>query len=162
MRVCPKHSQRHVKLITRPVNATCKMVARMWIQRICEFMLAYIGVNIRAFGRAEQIEAYDVAGCGVPVLAVVEQARAEAQDCDLIVFPELQLIGYPPEDLVLKPALIERAAAELDRLAAQTGDGGPAMLVGSVFQREGALCMRRTCPSQVSASPAPAAWVPPF
>lgn len=67
------------------------------------------------------------------------QARAEAQDCDLIVFPELQLIGYPPEDLVLKPALIARAQEQLERLAAATADGGPAMLVGSVFQREGAL-----------------------
>ena len=59
-----------------------------------------------------------------------------ATDADLIVFPELQLIGYPPEDLVLKPALAERAAVELDRLASATDDGGPAMLVGSVF-REG-------------------------
>jgi NAD+ synthase len=67
------------------------------------------------------------------------QARAEAQDCDLVVFPELQLIGYPPEDLVLKPALIDRAESELARLAAATADGGPAMLVGSVFHREGAL-----------------------
>ena len=67
------------------------------------------------------------------------EARAEAADCDLIVFPELQLIGYPPEDLVLKPALIARATKQLERLAAATADGGPAMLVGSVFQREGAL-----------------------
>ena len=50
------------------------------------------------------------------------QARAEAQDCDLIVFPELQLIGYPPEDLVLKPALIARAQEQLERLAAATAD----------------------------------------
>jgi len=49
--------------------------------------------------------------------------RAKAQDADLIVFPELQLIGYPPEDLVLKPALIERAGDELLRLAKATGDG---------------------------------------
>ncbi len=62
----------------------------------------------------------------------MQGAAADAQP-DLIVFPELQLIGYPPEDLVLKPALIHRAAAELDRLAAATSDGGPAMLVGSVF-----------------------------
>lgn len=53
-------------------------------------------------------------------------------DADLIVFPELQLIGYPPEDLVLKPAVAERAAVELSRLAAATADGGPAMLVGSI------------------------------
>jgi NAD+ synthase len=60
-------------------------------------------------------------------------------DADLIMFPELQLIGYPPEDLVLKPALIERARDELDSLALVTGDGGPAMLVGTVMQVDGAL-----------------------
>jgi NAD+ synthase len=58
--------------------------------------------------------------------------RAAHPGADLIVFPELQLIGYPPEDLVLKPALAERAEAELARLAAVTGDGGPALLVGSI------------------------------
>jgi NAD+ synthase len=55
---------------------------------------------------------------------------------DLIVFPELQLIGYPPEDLVLKPALAEHAAIELARLAAATADGGPAMIVGSIERVE--------------------------
>jgi NAD+ synthase len=59
------------------------------------------------------------------------EMRARTQ-ADLIVFPELQLIGYPPEDLVLKPALAERAAVELTRLVAATADGGPAMLVGSI------------------------------
>ena len=58
--------------------------------------------------------------------------RARHGAADLIVYPELQLIGYPPEDLVLKPALADRAAALLAELAAETGDGGPAMLVGSV------------------------------
>jgi len=67
------------------------------------------------------------------------KVRAEAGKTDLVVFPEMQLIGYPPEDLVLKPALVERAAAEMERLALCTGDGGPAMLVGSVFVRDGAL-----------------------
>jgi NAD+ synthase len=65
--------------------------------------------------------------------------RAEAVDVDLILFPELQLIGYPPEDLVLKPALVARAEVELGRLAAATADGGPAMLVGSVFLDQGQL-----------------------
>src|SRR3546814_15481836 len=53
--------------------------------------------------------------------------------------PELQLIGYPPEDLVLKPALIERAGEELLRLAEATADGGPAMLVGTVVAAHGVL-----------------------
>lgn len=65
--------------------------------------------------------------------------RVDCPDADLIVFPELQLIGYPPEDLVLKPALIERAQSELERLAEATADGGPAMLVGTAAVEEGNL-----------------------
>ncbi len=78
----------------------------------------------------------DIAGNAAKMLA----ARERARDSDLIVFPELHLIGYPPEDLVLKPALIERAVAELDNLAKETGrTQGPAMLVGSVFVLDGEL-----------------------
>jgi len=77
----------------------------------------------------------DLAGNAAAMLA----ARDKAKGSDLIVFPELQLIGYPPEDLILKPALIERAAAELEKLAQATASEGPAMLVGSVFVRDGAL-----------------------
>jgi NAD+ synthase len=77
----------------------------------------------------------DIAGNAERML----KTRAEAGKTDLVVFPEMHLIGYPPEDLVLKPALVERAAAEMERLALSTGDGGPAMLVGSVFVRDGAL-----------------------
>lgn len=66
-------------------------------------------------------------------------ARRAKPESDLIVFPELQLIGYPPEDLVLKPAVWERAKTELDRLAAVTADPGPAMLVGSIFRDQGKL-----------------------
>ncbi len=65
--------------------------------------------------------------------------RARAMEADLIVYPELQLIGYPPEDLVLKPALVDRANHELDRLAQATADGGPAMLVGTVVASQGVL-----------------------
>jgi NAD+ synthase len=65
--------------------------------------------------------------------------RAKAEGADLVLFPELQLIGYPPEDLVLKPALAVRAQAQLERLALATADGGPAMLVGSVLWDEGRL-----------------------
>ena len=77
----------------------------------------------------------DLAGNAAAMLALREKAKGS----DLIVFPELQLIGYPPEDLILKPALIERAQAELERLAQATASEGPAMLVGSVFVRDGAL-----------------------
>ena len=77
----------------------------------------------------------DIAGNAQGVLA----ARERASDSDLLVFPELHLIGYPPEDLILKPSLIERAAAELQKLAQATASDGPALLVGSVFVLDGAL-----------------------
>ena len=50
----------------------------------------------------------DLAANAAAMLAA--RARAAADKADLVVFPELSLIGYPPEDLILKPALIERAA----------------------------------------------------
>ncbi len=77
----------------------------------------------------------DIAGNADAML----KTRAQAGKTDLVVFPEMQLIGYPPEDLILKPSLIERAVAQLERLTLATADGGPAMLVGSVFVRDGAL-----------------------
>ena len=77
----------------------------------------------------------DLAGNAAAML----EWRAKATQADLIVFPEQQLIGYPAEDLVLKPAFAARAAAELAKLAAATADGGPAMLVGSIFVDNGAL-----------------------
>ena len=77
----------------------------------------------------------DLAGNAQAMLDV----RAQRPTADLIVFPELQLIGYPPEDLVLKPAVAERAARELARLATATGDGGPAMLIGSIERVDGKI-----------------------
>ncbi|WJY19803.1 NAD+ synthase [Alteriqipengyuania flavescens] len=71
-------------------------------------------------------------------VAAMRAWRGKAAAADLVVFPEMQIIGYPPEDLVLRPALIERAAAALDELARDTADGGPAMLVGTVV-REGEM-----------------------
>ncbi|MBN8818910.1 MAG: NAD+ synthase [Sphingomonas sp.] len=79
----------------------------------------------------------DLAGNADAMLAW--RPKAAEQGADLIVYPELQLIGYPPEDLVLKPALIARAEIELRRLAEATADGGPAMLVGTVIANQGAL-----------------------
>jgi NAD+ synthase len=79
----------------------------------------------------------DLAGNADAMLAWRD--KAQAQGADLIVYPELQLIGYPPEDLVLKPALVARAEIELLRLAKATADGGPAMIVGTVIANQGAL-----------------------
>ena len=67
------------------------------------------------------------------------EARERVGAVDLVAGPELQLVGYPPEDLVLKPALVERARTELDRLAEATADGGPALLVGLPWAQDGRL-----------------------
>src|SRR5262245_45473015 len=55
-------------------------------------------------------------------------ARAGA---DLVAFPELFLSGYPPEDLVLKPAFQAACRAKVEELARDTADGGPALLIGT-------------------------------
>jgi NAD+ synthase len=67
------------------------------------------------------------------------QARVEAAGADLLVTPELSIVGYPPEDLVLKPALVAAARAQVERLAAATSDGGPALLVGAPWAEGDAL-----------------------
>ncbi len=58
-------------------------------------------------------------------------ARAKTQ-ADLIVFPEMELVGYPAEDLVLKPAVARRSGEQVARLVAASNDGGPAMLAGTI------------------------------
>ncbi len=79
----------------------------------------------------------DMAGNAAAMLAA--RKRAKAAGADLILFPEMQLVGYPSEDLVLKPAYVERATQALEDLAKATADGGTAMLVGSIFVQDGAL-----------------------
>ena len=70
----------------------------------------------------------DVAGNAAKVRA----ARAEAAGlaADVVMFPELFLAGYPPEDLVLKPAFQDVCREACEALARETADGGPAVLVG--------------------------------
>jgi len=66
-------------------------------------------------------------------------ARAQAADADVILFSELFIVGYSPEDLVLKPALQEEARAAVEELARDTADGGPAILMGAPWVQEGKL-----------------------
>ena len=75
----------------------------------------------------------DLPGNAAAMLEWRDKAVAAEPKTDLIVYPEQQLIGYPAEDLVLKPAFQRAAAAQLESLAKATDDGGPAMLVGSIF-----------------------------
>lgn len=67
------------------------------------------------------------------------RAEAAASGAELVVFPELVTIGYPPEDLVLKSALTDHARHALLRLAAETADGGPAVVLGAPWRDRGRL-----------------------
>jgi NAD+ synthase len=71
----------------------------------------------------------------------VRRARAEAagQGADLVVFPELFISGYPPEDLVLKPAFQAACRAAIEQLARETIDRGPALVVGVPWAEESKL-----------------------
>src|SRR5262249_12715862 len=71
----------------------------------------------------------DVAGNTEKVRAARKQAAADG--ADLVVFPELFIAGYPPEDLVLKPAFQAACRGAVETLARESADGGPAMLVGT-------------------------------
>jgi NAD+ synthase len=72
-------------------------------------------------------------------LARLRAARAEAAafGADLVMFSELFIAGYPPEDLVLKPAFVEACRAACEEIAAETNDGGPAILVGLPWRENG-------------------------
>jgi len=67
------------------------------------------------------------------------RARAGADGADVVVFPELFIAGYPPEDLVLKPAFQAACRAAIEALARETADGGPAMLIGTPWVDDGKL-----------------------
>jgi NAD+ synthase (glutamine-hydrolysing) len=47
--------------------------------------------------------------------------RAEADGCDLVAFPELAVTGYPPEDLLLRPAFVAQAQESMEKVASRTG-----------------------------------------
>src|ERR1700735_196326 len=68
-------------------------------------------------------------------------ARAEAarDHADLVAFSELFIAGYPPEDLVLKPAFQNACRAAVEALARETGDGGPAVRTGTPWVEDGKL-----------------------
>src|SRR4051812_678075 len=67
----------------------------------------------------------DLTGNRDAILARMDEARAAG--ADLVLFPELAVTGYPPEDLLLRPAFIRAARASLDEIAAAT-DGLTALV----------------------------------
>nr|WP_294168050.1 NAD+ synthase [uncultured Sphingomonas sp.] len=69
--------------------------------------------------------------------AAILEVRGRAGGADLLLVPELQLTGYPPEDLVLKPGFLRHTAEAAAQLVAATADGGPALAFGSIVVQDG-------------------------
>lgn len=68
-----------------------------------------------------------------------QYSQACKQKDDLIVFPELAITGYPPEDLVLRPYIQQQAMFHIEKLAFCTARKHTAMLVGGIHVRGNAL-----------------------
>src|SRR5258706_15486988 len=71
-------------------------------------------------------------------IAKAKRAHAEAarMGADLVALPELFVTGYPPEDLVLKPAFTAAARDAVEALAVEIG-AGPKLLLGTVWPEGG-------------------------
>src|SRR5271169_1252599 len=67
------------------------------------------------------------------------RAQAAGDRADVVAFPELFIAGYPPEDLVLKPAFQAACRAAVEALARETAAGSPALLVGTPWLDDGKL-----------------------
>src|SRR6266508_1597220 len=67
----------------------------------------------------------DVDGNVERILAAYRQAAE--QHAHLVVFPELAVTGYPPEDLVFKPSFLAASRAAVERVAAEIGDTAAAV-----------------------------------
>ncbi len=74
-------------------------------------------------------------------VAAIRAARqqAAALGADLLITPELSISGYPPEDLVLKPAFVAACEAAAEELALDTADGGPGLIIGTPWRNGAGL-----------------------
>jgi NAD+ synthase len=79
----------------------------------------------------------DIQGNAAKILRARDQAAA--QGAELVVFTELVLVGYPPEDLVLKPSFQAEIEQAVRKMASATADGGPAVLIGATWRDNGKL-----------------------
>lgn len=82
-------------------------------------------------------EVGDVEGNVARILAARDEAGRLG--ADLAVFCELSVSGYPPEDLVSKPAFQAACRAAVGRLAQATANNGPAMIVGAPWREDAAV-----------------------
>ena len=75
----------------------------------------------------------DLEGNSNKILSCMKEAASK--DIDLVVFPELSITGYPPEDLLLKPHFIKENFKCLKNISQKTGD--TIAIVGFVDEKDG-------------------------
>ncbi len=85
----------------------------------------------------------DVDGNTAAVIAALEAAQREHR-ADLVLFPELMLTGYPPEDLLLRPSIGPRIERALAQLCAAVGEcrvvvGYPRLVDGALYNMAGLI-----------------------
>jgi NAD+ synthase len=71
-------------------------------------------------------------------LAKARLALETAKGADLVLFPELYIAGYPPEDLVLRGSFVAECKSAVEELARDTATG-PAVLIGLPWREDGKL-----------------------
>ena len=59
----------------------------------------------------------DIVGNAARIARMIDEAR-DVHHADLVLFPELALCGYPPEDLLQRPAFLAECQAAMESLAA--------------------------------------------
>jgi NAD+ synthetase len=77
----------------------------------------------------------DIAGNEAAILAAYR--RGVEAGADLVLTPELSIVGYPPRDLLLRPSFIRANLEALQRLAAAAGETG--LLVGFVAEGDASV-----------------------
>src|SRR6185312_425695 len=70
------------------------------------------------------------------IIGCINAAREDLH-ADLVIFPEMTITGYPPEDLLLRPVFLEHAAHALARIASCSA--GIGVLIGHPTMKEGRL-----------------------
>lgn len=75
----------------------------------------------------------DLKGNSARILSCIKEAASKA--ADLVVFPELSVTGYPPEDLLLKPYFIRENIKYLNKISREVGD--IVAVIGFVDRKEG-------------------------
>jgi NAD+ synthase len=71
-------------------------------------------------------------------MAEAALAEARAAGADLVVLSELFILGYPAEDLVLKPSAVEQSMEAVKGMAAETKNG-PGLVIGTPWRADGKL-----------------------